>query len=143
MQNLNEEHNKITKQERIFERQLNKLKEDRQRNFEKMGALLNVQKKVSPIYQLHCLNLFQVGDAWKVEMLTLTTEYECELVETQQRHKELMDKRDNLKVNNCEINTSIDVIFARLNCLLGRQRLLSRQSWKVFIVGKYQRWKRS
>ena len=47
MHSLRGEQNKLTKQERMFERKLNKMREEHKNNFEKMGSLLTIHKKVS------------------------------------------------------------------------------------------------
>ena len=47
MHSLREEQIKLTKQEGMFERKINKMREEHKNNFEKMGSLLTIHKKVS------------------------------------------------------------------------------------------------
>jgi hypothetical protein len=59
MHSLREEQNKLKKQERMFERQVNKMREEHKNNFDKMGSLLTIHKKVSVTPEkkqiMHCL----------------------------------------------------------------------------------------
>ena len=45
MHSLREEQIKLTKQERMFERQVNKMREEHKNNFDKMGSLLTIHKR--------------------------------------------------------------------------------------------------